>query len=280
MSDANIAFSLVLFSAFLHAGWNSVVKAGHDRLMTLALVDGTAFVLCLALVPFVALPTAEVWGFIGVSVVLNSLYRLLLVRAYDTGDFGQVYPVVRGIPPVVVAIVSAFFLAEQLSGAGYLGVVLISVGIIALSLPLRRTQFTPLAMACTAGLFIAAYTVVDALGVRASDTAFQFIVFLTLAQSIVMPTLVCLRTPRAFRRHVYSHWKSGLFGGVAYLLSYGLVLYAFSLVAVATVSALRETSVVIAAIIASLFFKEPFGLKRFLCAAVITMGIITIKMTA
>lgn len=123
MSDANIAFALVLFSAFLHAGWNSVVKAGRDRLMTLALVDGTAFVLCLALLPFVALPTAEVWGFIGVSIVLNSLYRLLLVRAYDTGDFGQVYPVVRGIPPVVVAIVSTFLLAEQLSSAGYLGVV-------------------------------------------------------------------------------------------------------------------------------------------------------------
>lgn len=135
-------------------------------------------------------------------------------------------------------------------------------------------------MACVAGLFIAAYTVVDALGVRASDTAFQFIVFLTLAQSIVMPTFVCLRTPQAFRQHAYSHWRSGLLGGVAYLLSYGLVLYAFSLVAVAKVSALRETSVVIAAIIASLFFKEPFGLKRFLCAAVITVGIMTIKMTA
>ena len=229
MSDANIAFALVLFSAFLHAGWNSVVKAGRDRLMTLALVDGTAFVLCLALLPFVALPTAEVWGFIGVSIVLNSLYRLLLVRAYDTGDFGQVYPVVRGIPPVVVAIVSTFLLAEQLSSAGYLGVVLISAGLIALSLPLRRTQFTPLAMACAAGLFIAAYTVVDALGVRASDTAFQFIVFLTLAQSIVMPTFVCLRTPQAFRQHAYSHWRSGLLGGVAYLLSYGLCSMRFPL---------------------------------------------------
>lgn len=279
MSDADFAILLVLFSAFMHAAWNSVVKAGSNRFMTLALVDGTALLLCLVFLPFIAVPTAEVWVFIAISVVLNTIYRLLLVRAYDTGDFGQVYPIVRGVPPVIVAIISGLFLAEKLTFGGYLGVALISAGIISLTVVrnLTRELMTPIVMACAAGVFIAGYTIVDALGVRASDTVIQFIIYLTIFQSVPMPALAWARDRNAFQAHFLSHWKSGVMGGMAYLASYGLVLYAFSIVPVAKVSALRETSVVIAAIIASVFFKETFGIKRFFSAALICVGIILIK---
>jgi drug/metabolite transporter (DMT)-like permease len=249
--------------------------------MTLTLVDGTAFFLCLIFVPFLPVPSTQVWLFIAMSVVLNTIYRLLLVKAYDTGDFGQVYPIVRGVPPVIVAIAAAVFLAEELSFNGYLGVALISLGIISLTIVrnLNKDLLMPIAMACAAGVFIAGYTIVDALGVRASDTVFQFIIYLTVFQSIPMPALAWARNSKGFRAHIRSHWKSGAMGGVAYLASYGLVLYAFSVVPVAKVSALRETSVIIAAAIASLFFKEPVGLRRFFAAALVCAGIMLIKTT-
>src|SRR5262245_12835531 len=121
---------LVLTAAVMHAVWNAVVKIGGDRLMALALVDGTSFVLCLAVVPFVAMPTGQVWTFLAASTAVNTVYRLFLVQAYNRGDLSQVYPIVRGIPPLFVALMSGAFVNETLSWQALLGVFLISAGII------------------------------------------------------------------------------------------------------------------------------------------------------
>ncbi|MGY1883401.1 EamA family transporter [Pseudomonas reactans] len=281
MDNSDIAITLVLISAFMHATWNAVVRAGSSRFMTLAMVDGTALVICLLALPFVSVPSLEVWGYILVSVGLNTVYRLFLIKAYETGDFGQVYPVMRGIPPVLVALFSSFMLHEQLSREALAGVMLICVGIISLTFVRRMTaqMLKPILMAVCAGAFIAAYTVVDAKGVRASETVLQYIIYLTVFQSIPIPVLAFSRERLALIRAIRGHWRVGLLGGVFYLASYGLVLFALSLDAVAKVSALRETSVIIGAIIAALFFHERFGWRRMLSAFVIVCGIILIKVS-
>ncbi|MBN2976056.1 EamA family transporter [Pseudomonas lactucae] len=281
MDNADIAITLVLVSAFMHATWNAVVRAGSSRFMTLAMVDGTAFAICLAALPLVDLPSLEVWGYVLVSVVLNTVYRLFLIKAYETGDFGQVYPVMRGVPPVLVALFSYFLLGERLSFQAMAGVLLICGGIISLTFLRRMTahMFKPILMAVCAGVFIASYTVVDAKGVRASETVLQYILYLTVCQSIPIPLLAFFKERPALVKAVRSHWRVGVIGGVFYLTSYGLVLFALSLDAVAKVSALRETSVIIGAIIAALFFHERFGWRRMLSAFVIVCGIILIKVS-
>jgi drug/metabolite transporter (DMT)-like permease len=140
-------------------------------------------------------------------------------------------------------------------------------------------MFKPILMAVCAGVFIASYTVVDAQGVRASETVLQYIIYLTLFQSIPIPMLAFFKTRSALTQAVRDHWRVGAMGGVFYLASYGLVLFALSLDAVAKVSALRETSVIIGAIIAALFFRERFGWRRMLSAFVIVCGIILIKVS-
>lgn len=140
-------------------------------------------------------------------------------------------------------------------------------------------MFKPILMAVCAGAFIAAYTVVDAKGVRASETVLQYIIYLTVFQSIPIPVLAFSRERLALMRAIRGQWRLGLLGGVFYLASYGLVLFALSLDAVAKVSALRETSVIIGAIIAALFFHERFGWRRMLSAFVIVCGIILIKVS-
>ena len=281
MDNSDIAITLVLLSAFMHATWNAVVRAGSSRFMTLAMVDGTALAICLLALPFVSVPSLEVGGYILVSVMLNTVYRLFLIKAYETGDFGQVYPVMRGVPPVLVALFSYFLLHEQLSPQALTGVLLICVGIISLTFVRRMTaqMFKPILMAVCAGVFIASYTVVDAKGVRASETVVQYIIYLTVFQSIPIPVLAYSKERSALAQAIRGHWRVGLLGGVFYLASYGLVLFALSLDAVAKVSALRETSVIIGAIIAALFFHERFGWRRMLSAFVIVCGIILIKVS-
>ncbi len=281
MDNSDIAITLVLISAFMHATWNAVVRAGSSRFMTLAMVDGTALLICLAALPLVNVPSPQVWRYVLVSVVLNTVYRLFLIKAYETGDFGQVYPVMRGVPPVLVALFSYFLLHEQLSVQAMAGVLLIGGGIISLTFVRKMTaqMFKPILMAVCAGVFIASYTVVDAKGVRASETVLQYIIYLTVFQSIPIPLLAFFKERPALAQAVRSHWRVGVMGGVLYLASYGLVLFALSLDAVAKVSALRETSVIIGAIIAALFFHERFGWRRMLSAFVIVCGIILIKVS-
>ena len=281
MDNSDIAITLVLISAFMHATWNAVVRAGSSRFMTLALVDGTALLICLAALPLVNVPSLQVWGYVLLSVILNTVYRLFLIKAYETGDFGQVYPVMRGVPPVLVALFSYFLLHEQLSFHAMAGVLLICLGIISLTFVRRMTAYMlkPILMAVGAGVFIASYTVVDAKGVRASETVLQYIIYLTVFQSIPIPLLAFFKERAALVQAIGSHWRVGALGGIFYLASYGLVLFALSLDAVAKVSALRETSVIIGAIIAALFFHERFGWRRMLSACVIVCGIILIKVS-
>ncbi|OYU07673.1 MAG: EamA family transporter [Pseudomonas sp. PGPPP1] len=281
MDNADIAITLVLISAFMHATWNAVVRAGSSRFMTLAMVDGTALLICLVALPLVTLPSLEVWGYVLISVVLNTVYRLFLIKAYETGDFGQVYPVMRGVPPVLVALFSYCLLHEQLSFQAMAGVLLICLGIISLTFVRKMTaqMFKPILMAVCAGAFIASYTVVDAKGVRASETVLQYIIYLTLFQSMPIPLLAYFKERAALAQAIGKHWRVGVMGGVFYLASYGLVLFALSLDAVAKVSALRETSVIIGAIIAALFFHERFGWRRMFSAFVIVCGIILIKVS-
>lgn len=281
MDNSDIAITLVLISAIMHATWNAVVRAGSSRFMTLAMVDGTALLICLVALPLVNVPSLQVWGYVLVSVVLNTAYRLFLIKAYETGDFGQVYPVMRGVPPVLVALFSYFLLNEHLSIHAMAGVLLICAGIISLTFVRKMTarMFKPILMAVCAGAFIASYTVVDAKGVRASETVLQYIIYLTVFQSIPIPALAFFKQRLSFAQAIRGQWRVGLMGGVFYLTSYGLLLFALSLDAVAKVSALRETSVIIGAIIAALFFHERFGLRRMLSALVIVCGIILIKVS-
>lgn len=281
MDNSDIAITLVLISAFMHATWNAVVRAGSSRFMTLALVDGTALLICLAALPLVDVPSLQVWGYVLLSVVLNTVYRLFLIKAYEAGDFGQVYPVMRGVPPVLVALFSYFLLHEHLSFQALAGVLLICLGIISLTFVRKMTalMLRPILMAVGAGVFVASYTVVDAKGVRASETVLQYIIYLTVFQSIPIPLLAFLKARTQFVQAIARQWRVGMLGGVFYLASYGLVLFALSLDAVAKVSALRETSVIIGAIIAALFFRERFGWRRMLSALVIVCGIILIKVS-
>src|SRR4051812_21576158 len=275
---------VVLVAAALHAIWNAVAHGMKDQLAGFALINLANGGCSAVLIVFAPRPNAAAWPFLLASAAIHVGYQLLLLRSYRLGDFAQMYPIARGTSPLLGAIWSTPVLA-QLSTTGELtGVLIICTGLIGLALPgglPGRRQLPALAAAIATGAAIASYTVVDGLGVRHSTTVLGYIAWLFLLQSpILIGYALIVRRPAVFAELPARVWLSGLAGGVLSLIAYGLALWAQARGSLATIAALRETSIVVAALIGALFFHERLGLRRTVASVVVVIGIAVLELTS
>ena len=278
-----LVIALVLCAAVMHAVWNTVIKMGDDRLMIMAVVIGMCGLLSPALILYGPPPLPASWIFIALSVLIHCAYFFFLVQAYEVGDLSHAYPLARGSAPLLVAAGAALFAGEWLSPFELLGVALVSAGIVSLLLTSGfgppgnwRTLFYPLAT----GAMIAAYTVADGLGVRLSGNPASYIGWLFLFSAIPIALFAALRRRGAALTFLRRHWRPGMGGGVLAFGAYALVIWALSRGAMVHVSALRETSVVIAALIGTRLLGEPFGARRVLSAAIVAGGVVVLHVAA
>jgi drug/metabolite transporter (DMT)-like permease len=269
-------FLLVLVAAVAHATWNAFVKAGDDKLVSLCLVIFTTSLGALLVLPFLALPAAAAWPFLILSALVHYLYYAALVAAYRHGDLSLAYPIARGSAPILVAAGGWLFAGEGLSGWKWAGVLAVSLGIMSLARPGRGKandgEAKAIVFALLTGLTIAGYSLADGLGVRHSGSAFGYIAWLFVFSGLPMPIVIRWFRGSESVRLVRAHLKIGVFGGLISGLAYAIVIWAMSLTPLALVISLRETSVLIAAAIGSLFLKERFGPRRIAAAAVIVAG--------
>ena len=273
---------LVLLAAIIHATWNAVVKASGDRLLTFTVIHFTGTVLGLIIAPFVGFPALEVWPYLLLSVVIHNIYYVFLLLCYRHGDLSVVYPVARGASPVLVAML-AFFLAGEIPPPGaMIGIGIVSLGVISLMFAKGwpdRTGLLPVVLALITAVMISGYTVVDGLGLRAGNSPWPYIVWLNMLEGIPFALWAITRRRRELGPFLKSGWKKGFAGGCLTIMAYGLVLYALDQGAMAHVSALRETSVLFAAIIGAIVLKESFGMKRIISATVIVGGVILLQVS-
>jgi drug/metabolite transporter (DMT)-like permease len=274
------AFAIVLIAALLHATWNSIVKSQTNQLPVIALLASSATVGSVFVIPFVPVPSPAAWPYIATSVVLIAVYYLFLAQAYRHGDLSHVYPIARGVAPLLVAVFSVTVVGEALTGQGYLAVMVIGLGIMSLALSKgingireKRAVFFALGTGC----FTAAHTIVDGLGARLAGTPHGYVLWLLLFAGIPV-TLIALcverdETLRVFRQD----WKLGLAGGLTMLASYWLVVWAFTLAPIAFVVALRETGIVFAVLIGTFILKEKLNLTRVVATIATLIGIVMIK---
>jgi drug/metabolite transporter (DMT)-like permease len=269
---STLVLALVLCAALLHATWNALLKSSADPLGSLAVMTIGAGLGALPLILYLPLPLAASWPFIALSAVLHTGYNLFLIRAYRIGDFSQSYPIARGSSPLLVTLGATFFVGEQMSMMTLLGVILISVGIISLAHVKNRNNLAGPLAAFTTGSFIAAYTITDGMGARAAGSALSYCGWLFVLDSIPL-ALIYLHKHRRFPLTLGGKetWTA-LGGGVMSLVAYGIVIWAVTLVPMGTVSALRETSVLFAALIGWLFLGEKLSMRRILSCLLITMG--------
>ncbi|MGW4702127.1 EamA family transporter [Streptomyces sp. NPDC004285] len=274
---------VVLAAALLHAVWNALAHGAEDRLAVFVLMNLATTGCAAAVACFTPLPDARAWPFLAASAALQVAYQALLLQAYRLGDFGQMYPIARGTSPLLVALVSATALGRPLSAAETLGVLVISLGLLGLALAdglPGRAQLPALAAALGTGVMIASYTLVDGSGVRQSSTGVTgYVAWLFLCQGPVLPLVAWALRGRSLTARLRPVLGRGLMGGVLSLLAYGLVVWAQDHGSLATVAALRETSIVFAALIGLVMFREPFGRRRITAGALVVTGIAVLELT-
>lgn len=269
---------LVLIAALFHAIWNGLIKSGKDPLMESMLLCVAWVAICVILIPVLPIPDSKSLPYIVTAVFIHLFYFLLLSKSYSMGDFGAVYPIVRGLPPLIVLLASVFFINEPLSLFGAFGAVLIGSGVLVLEIGNKCRSMQLLSFAFATALMIAAYTVVDGLGARVSGNSTSYVVWITLLQSIIYIGIVFkARGKRECVKHICKKWKHGFAGGLMSFSAYAVVLWAMTQAPIPYVSALRETSVLFASGIAILFLGEPFRKSRLVSAALIFAGILIMK---
>ena len=269
---------IVIGAGALHAVWNAIAKHAGDRVMVFALM-GVPLTLAGALaVAVTGVPARAAVAFAIASAVIHVGYDLALMNSYRLGSFNQVYPIARGTSPLVVAVGAYFFANERLGAVPLAGVAILALGLMSLALSagrLARPDLPAVGVAVLTGFIIAAYTIVDGLGVRGAHDPYAYAGLMFGLQGPVFPLIAVIRRP-AWQWRDKSMVSRGLLAGALLVVAYGTVLWAQSRAPLAEVAAIRETSVIFAALIGMAFLKEQFGIRRVAAAAVIAAGIVLI----
>jgi drug/metabolite transporter (DMT)-like permease len=271
------ALALALLAAVMHAVWNLLVKRSDDQLVAGWTVVAGAGVLALPILAFNGLPERPVWDLIVISTLIQVGYVLVLASAYRIGDLSFVYPLARGISPVLVALAGVAFLGDEISAIGWAGVFLVTAALVVLAW--RRADRSGMVPAIATGFLIAAYTSVDTAAVREEGEALSVIgsEFVLLAIALGLVVLV-LRGPRAMTSMFRSDWRSAVVGGVATGTAYLLVMVAALSAPVGLVSGVRETSVLIAVVASRLLLHEEVSRSHLWTVAAATLGIALISL--
>jgi drug/metabolite transporter (DMT)-like permease len=290
----------VLAAAVTHAVWNAIAHGIKDQTLAFALIGVGGVAVSIPLVIVATMPRSASWPYLLASVGIHVFYNLLLMQCYRLGEFSQVYPLARGVSPLVVTILAAVFVHEHLAFWQVVGVVIVSAGLAFLVfaggraraggsgpaaaggqasrvVPPGRQSRGALLAAVGTGLTIAAYTTVDGVGVRLSASPVGYIGWLILLQSLCVPLFAAVRRRDVLLQQPWRTLLSGLAAGALSVLAYGLVLWAQTRGALAPIASLRETSVIFGAIIGTLVFREPFGRARITATVLVVAGIVLLN---
>jgi drug/metabolite transporter (DMT)-like permease len=281
---------LVLSAAFLHASWNALLRGGADRTQSMLIMNVTVGVIGIAMMAFAGLPSWSSASYVFASGLIHLIYNALLVRMYRSGDLGETYPIARGSSPALIALGGSLFAGEWMNLIGTVGIGLVCAGIFMLAAAIARSAKVEsgfasdraitkagrlyamnLPAALATGVSIAAYTVVDGIGVRASGnwiayTGGMFAFFLAV------PLWYLARRRRGIFAIPLAEAGKAASGGLISLVAYGAIIWAMQANAMGAVSALRETSVVFAALLGAAFLNERLTSLRIVACCIIAAG--------
>jgi drug/metabolite transporter (DMT)-like permease len=269
---------LLLVSAFIHASWNAILRSGEDRFWSMAIMCFVGSLTALPFALFVTAPAPESWPYIGLSSLLQIGYALFLIRSYRDGHLAHVYPIARGSAPLLVTIGAAIFAGELPQYWALAGIALVSAGIITLMLGAHRPSAHSVVSALITGLFIASYMVIDGLGIRASGNAWGYVAWqASISGSCIMAAFFLIR--RKFGTLPRGRAATlTIAAGILATLGYSIAVWAMNGAAMGGVSAIRETSILFAALIGTLVLKEALTVQKVVGAVVVTAGVVCLSL--
>lgn len=266
------AASLALAAALLHASWNALLRSGADRLWTVTVMSVSSTIIALGLILVLPLPDRASWPYIALSVFLQVGYSVFLAIAYQHGNLSQVYPVVRGLVPLLVTLGGSLVAHEHLSTISLIGIGLVAAGVIGLSRGRRRVPVTLLLYTLATSVMIACYVTVDAAGVRLATHSEAYTAWVLLLYGILLPITFCWMRGRLTIDVRSTQTWIALGGGFVAMVAYGLVVAALATGPAGSIVALRETSVVFAALIGRVFLREELTKRRIVACAAVACG--------
>jgi drug/metabolite transporter (DMT)-like permease len=271
----------IFIAALLHATWNALLKSQADKAAGALAVSIGSAPLAIAYLVYAGLPSPEAWPLVLSSAVLHTGYFLFLMSAYRVGDLSQVYPIARGVAPLITAFSAGLLLGEVLTPLETTAIVMIALGLFSLVLTAKtdgRLNVASCGLALTTGVFIAAYSLNDGVGARLAGNSFSFYGAASLLNGVMM----CVGMS-AFRRDIIAtaigkSRRSLLIGGPLSFIAYALITWAFTKAPIAIVSALRETSLIFALIIGAVLLKERVNVVKIVSIFVTLSGAVLLRL--
>ncbi len=250
---------------------HAFLKAGEDKL---AVRVWGCLICALAALPF-ALWTGplpqQFWALMAGFAVLSALNQLILIRSYQLSDFSHAYPVARGIVPLAMASLGIGFLGDRLSPLAFGGITTITIGILTLALSKGMSRHGWSAALLT-GLTTIGYNIFAARGIRATSEPLNFLAWLYVTDGIILPTWMLFQSRGATLLRLRQTFRASWPAGTLTLLSFTTLTYAARYAPVGAVSAIRESSVLIALVLAALMLKERLDRQRIIAGVLIVLG--------
>ncbi len=271
--SVNFIFILILVSALCHAVWSAIIKSSKNPLSLMGITSVLEVTIFLPLTFTVPFPTLEVWYFLIATVIIHVFYRLNVIYSYRYGDLSYIYPISRASSCLFVAIISILFLSSDISVAGFVGILIVCIGLFLISYSKNLSfNFRGFALAISTAILITAYTLVDGVGVRLSENGFSYIYWLFTLNGIPLLIIGLISKDGLRKRETYT-FRSGIAAGVFATSSYAIVVWSMQFIEIAYVSSIREISIVFAAIIGMLFLFEKNAKSRIIPSILIVSGI-------
>lgn len=271
-------YVVVLVAALAHAIWNGLVKNSGDKLLSLTLVRFIGLIFGLIVIATHPPLDWVVLPYILTASGIHFIYFYCLINTYKYGDFSQVYPISRGLASLLVLAASLLFLSDRLGIWQASGSLLIGLGLLLLATNKQGIDKKPVWFAAATACCIAGYTLVSGVGVRMSGSFLLYAGWLELVAGVGMISYCFVRRGSSVCSYAVTHWKHGLATGVLSIGGYTAALWAMTKAPIASVAALRETSIIFAVLIGVFWFKEHFVGKRILASCIVVSGIALIML--
>jgi drug/metabolite transporter (DMT)-like permease len=275
-------FLAVLTAAACHAGWNALLKLKVEPIVATSMVAAASGLIAVPFAILVGVPSLPSWPYVLASVAIHIVYYLTLAQAYRFGDLGQVYPIARGTAPLITAILATVWLDEGLGVYGWLGVVVLAAGILLLAVrggrALEQFDTRSIGFALLTSLTITSYTLVDGLGARVSGSALQYTAWLFVLSGGAMAVYGFAYVGRRLSNDFAANWQLALTGAALSTAAYAIAIWAMTVAPIALVAALRETSVLFAALLGTVLLREPLLPARIVAALLVMAGVVLLRL--